>query len=61
MTSDQKLIHAALEQSGLPRKVFAETIMVRDERTITRWIYGEVEIPEVARRKLRAIIDGHDA
>lgn len=50
--SDRELITAAIEASGLSARRFAERMMTRDERTIRRWISGDQELPEVARRRL---------
>lgn len=58
-TKDQKLIGVALDRAaevGLDRQEFAELLMVRDDRTISRWLYGEVKIPAVARRRLEAFL-----
>ena len=40
-----------LEQT-LSLRSFAETVMVRDERTVRRWRAGTVPIPAVATRRL---------
>lgn len=47
--TDPELITAAIEASGLAARRFAIRIISRDERTVRRWIAGEIEIPTVAR------------
>ena len=46
------LIRAAIAGSGLSARQFAERILSRDERTIRRWVSGEVEPPPQAQRWL---------
>jgi hypothetical protein len=50
--TDPQLIRAAIEASGLSARRFATRIICRDERTVRRWLDGEVEIPAVAREWL---------
>lgn len=50
--TDQELIDQAIDASGLSARRFAERVMTRDERTIRRWVSGEQEMPEVARRRV---------
>lgn len=52
----RELLDAAVEATGLSRRVFAEERMVRDERTIRRWTSGEIPIPDVAVAALRRIV-----
>jgi hypothetical protein len=47
--TDTDLIREAVEASRLSARRFAEHIMSRDERTVRRWLSGEVEIPAIAR------------
>lgn len=47
--SDPDLIRAAIAAGGLSSRRFAEALMGRDERTIRRWVAGEVAIPPIAR------------
>ncbi len=49
MTDLQTLIRAAIDGSGLSARRFAELIISRDERTVRRWVAGEVDIPPHAR------------
>lgn len=46
------LFERALAKSGLSLRSFAETVMVRDERTVRRWRAGDTPIPDVVTRKL---------
>lgn len=54
-----ELLAAARAASGLPLERFARELMVRDARTVERWMAGGV-IPEVALEKLQAIVAGED-
>lgn len=54
------LLRAAIDRSGLSHRRFAERIMVRDERTVRRWISGEIPIPTVVLDKLQSLIDQPD-
>lgn len=56
--SAAELLRRAITASGLSARRFAEDVMVRDERTVRRWIAGDVEIPAVVLRKLRALVGG---
>jgi hypothetical protein len=50
--TDPELIQAAVEASGLSARRFAERIVARDERTVRRWLSGDIAIPLVARNWL---------
>lgn len=39
------LLRAAIDRSGLSARQYAETVLVRDERTVRRWINGHSPIP----------------
>lgn len=54
MTEDQALLLSLITESGLSLRRFAETVMVRDERTVRRWMAG-APIPRVAVRQLRTL------
>ncbi len=45
------LLKRRIRESGLTQQDFAEQLMVRDERTVRRWLGGS-KIPDVARRWL---------
>jgi hypothetical protein len=47
------LLRGAISLSGLSARSFAETVLVRDERTVRRWIAGDTPIPSVLRHWLR--------
>jgi hypothetical protein len=47
--SDPELIRAAVAAAGLSARQFAEGLMGRDQRTIRRWLLGEIVIPPQAR------------
>lgn len=40
------LLRAAIAASGLSNRKYAETVLVRDERTIRRWLSGKSPIPK---------------
>lgn len=50
--TDPDLIRAAITAGGLSSRQFAVAVLGRDERTIRRWVSGEIEIPAVAREWL---------
>lgn len=41
-----------IERSGLPARQFAERVLLRDERTVRRWLAGTSPIPSVVIRNL---------
>lgn len=47
------LLREAIRRSGLSNRKFAEQVMVRDERTVRRWLSGKQTIPETVMRRLR--------
>lgn len=38
-------LRAAIDRSGLSVRRYATTVLMRDERTVRRWIAGEQPIP----------------
>lgn len=54
MASDNELLRAAIEASGLSARRFAREVLIRDERTVRRWLAGDA-IPEVVVEKLREL------
>jgi hypothetical protein len=50
--TDAELISASITASGLSARRFAEHVLARDERTIRRWVAGEIAIPPQAREWL---------
>jgi hypothetical protein len=41
------LLRSAIEASGLSARRFATDVLLRDERTVRRWLAGDSPIPEV--------------
>lgn len=41
-----ELLRDAIRQSGLSLNQYARQVLVRDERTIRRWLSGERHIPQ---------------
>lgn len=56
LTDARDLLERAVAHSGLSLRSFAETVMVRDERTVRRWRAGDVPIPAVCIRKLEQYV-----
>jgi len=52
--SDPELIRAAIDASGLSARKYAEMVLVRDERTVRRWLAGDSPIPKIVREMLLA-------
>lgn len=44
-TSSVDLLRAAIKRSGLSNSAYAREVLVRDPRTIRRWLSGESIIP----------------
>lgn len=44
--SGVSLLRAAIEASGLSARRFASDVLLRDERTVRRWLAGDSPIPE---------------
>lgn len=53
--NDPELIRAAINASGLSARRFAVEVLIRDERTIRRWLAGDSPIPDVVRVRLREL------
>jgi len=52
MTPDQqdrarRLLERAIAASGLSARQYAMQVLIRDERTIRRWLAGDSPIPDV--------------
>jgi Arc/MetJ family transcription regulator len=54
--TDAELIAAAIKASGLSARKFAVTVLIRDERTIRRWLAGENPLPQAVRARCEAIV-----
>jgi hypothetical protein len=44
---DSDVLRSAIEASGLSARRFAVEVLLRDERTIRRWLAGDSPIPQV--------------
>ena len=53
---DKELISKAIEVSGLSVRRFAREILVREPRTVWRWLAGENALPTAVREKAEEII-----
>jgi hypothetical protein len=46
--ANRDLLSALITASGLSIAEFARTVLGRDERTVRRWLTGEIDVPESA-------------
>jgi hypothetical protein len=51
--ADIKTLQKAIEASGLSDRRFAKEVLIRDERTVRRWLAGKSPIPGVVLEFLR--------
>jgi hypothetical protein len=58
--SDADLLRRAIEASGLSARRFAREVLIRDERTVRRWLAGDSPMPEPVIAKLRALLGEGD-
>lgn len=56
--TDADSLRRAIEASGLSARRFAREVLIRDERTVRRWLAGDSPIPEPVRAKLAALMGG---
>lgn len=56
--TDSELLRAVIEASGLSARRFAVQVLVRDERTVRRWLAGDSPIPKAVREKCEAMLKG---
>jgi hypothetical protein len=56
MTTQQpaRLLRAAIDSSGLSARRFAVRVLLRDERTVRRWLAGDSPVPRAVADWLRA-------
>ncbi len=59
--SDPELLSAAIEASGLSVRQFAADVLIRDPRTVWRWLRGPDEhgahlLPVAVRKRCEAIL-----
>jgi hypothetical protein len=52
--SPADLLRSAIERSGLSARAFAKDILLRDERTVRRWLAGDSPIPQPVLEFLKA-------
>ena len=52
-TTDIALLRIRIEESGLSDRKFAVQCLKRDERTIRRYLAGDVEMPAIIREMIR--------
>ena len=55
--TDAELLRSAIEASGLSARRFAREVLIRDERTIRRWLAGDSPMPEPVVAKLRELTE----
>jgi hypothetical protein len=55
--SDADLLRTAIERSGLSARAFAVRVLIRDERTVRRWLAGDSPIPAVVVQRLREMAE----
>lgn len=46
MPTPAELLAKRIAESGLPARRFATEVLLRDERTVRRWLAGDSPIPE---------------
>ena len=51
------LLRSAIARSGLSARQFARRVLVRDERTVRRWLAADSPIPDVVLRFLDGFQD----
>lgn len=54
--TDAELLSKAIEASGLSVRRFADVVLVRNPRTVWRWLAGENPLPEAVRTKCEQLI-----
>lgn len=52
------LLRDAIARSGLSNRKFATEILLRDERTVRRWLSGASPIPQAVLEKLPGLCRG---
>ena len=52
--TDRDLLADCIARSGLSARQYATTVLLRDERTIRRWLSGKSPIPDPVRVFLKA-------
>ena len=52
MNDHRATLAALIAASGLSAAAFARLVLGRDERTVRRWLRGDIEVPDSAARWL---------
>jgi hypothetical protein len=55
--TDAELLRGAIDRSGLSARAFAVRVLIRDERTVRRWLAGDSPIPAVVVQRLREMAE----
>jgi|GEM_PF-4581998 len=55
MTAHADLLRAAIAASGLSARQFAMSVLLRDERTVRRWLAGDSPIPKIVVDRLQTL------
>lgn len=55
--TDRELLDRAIKASGLSVNQYAATVLVRDARTVRRWLSGEQALPLAIRRWLESQVE----
>lgn len=57
--SDAALLTKAIEASGMSARRFAVRVLIRDERTVRRWLAEKSPMPKPVRDFLTAYVEDH--
>lgn len=60
-TADLKSLRRAIYRSGLSARMFAKIIIDRDERTVRRWLAGDIPVPPRMAERLRELAAADDS
>lgn len=54
--TDIELLRTAIDVSGMSARQFAVSVLLRDERTVRRWLAGDRPIPQVVLEHLQTLV-----
>jgi hypothetical protein len=54
--SDGEILAKAIEASGMSARRFAVRVLIRDERTVRRWLSGDSPLPKPVREFLEGYL-----
>jgi hypothetical protein len=54
--NDTQVLAEAIEASGLSARRFAVEVLIRDERTVRRWLAGDSPVPKPVRDFLEGYV-----